>query len=342
MKKTYTIFALILMMTSMLGFVSAQEEQAKTEYSNIEQQGTNCYQVCQWVCPEPPINPKIDVVFAIDTTGSMSDEIRSVKTHIEQLVADVKQGTPTPQIRVGFVAYRDYPLEEPEYITKKFRLTNNIEYAMSFLEELEARGGGDHPEAVADGLHVAINEMNWDDNAKKLIFLIGDAAPHGEGAGDQNYQQGSPNGYDYRAEIQNAQKENIVIYTISGSGMESVGIRIWKEIAAKTGGEYEQLRYVRKEVEEYYAEEGLDMKWAAEATKDSDYDEKSNTILTNTLGIFAKKAVMSEAIDMGVSYEDTGEESTIEYENPITGRVITSAESEGFFRRAINKILFWK
>lgn len=319
---------MLLMMSSI---VSADN------YQDYEIDEKGCY------CPPPPLRPEIDVVFVIDSTGSMTDEIRAVKTHITNIVREVESGQPSPELRVGIVTYRDHKLEENEYVYKTSKLTNNLDSSLRFLEHIEARGGGDTPEAVADGLDQAVSHMNWMDNSKKLIFLIGDAAPHGEGSTDQNYQQGCPEGHDYKDSIEEAQEKDIKIFAISGSGMDSTGTNIWREIARKTGGEYEKLNYVRQNLDVYYEEEGIDEKYADEARADSDYDSSSNTILTNTFGKFAKKALMTEAADMGVRYDDT-ESEVIHYDNLVTGDAITEVEDSqlgSFFKKVFDKLVFW-
>lgn len=325
-------------------------------------------------CP-PYYKPSIDVVFVIDSTGSMADEIRTVKTHLIKIIKEVEGGQPMPYLRVGVVAYRDHKLEEAQYLYRKFELTSNIDKAVNFIWNIEARGGGDLPEAVTDGLDLAINHMNWNNvvitqnqevypkpypYTKKLIFLIGDAAPHGEGSSDHSYVQGCPQGHNYRENIKDATNKGISIYTVSGSGIESVGVSIFKEIARETGGSYTHLSYIRRNVQEYYEEEGFTpaevMAYAAEARKDVDYDKATNSILTNTFGGFAKTSIKAEAVEMGVKYDDA-DDSSYEQDDDwldaddITGEVVVETDDEeetvkeslyGFFKRIFDKIVFWR
>ena len=294
-----------------------------------------------------PYQPRIDVVFVIDSTGSMADEIRSVKTHIVKIVKEVQEGNPRPDIRVGLITYRDHKPEEYEYLYRRFELTRNIENALSNIVRIQAYGGGDYPEAVADGLHAALHQMNWDANARKLIFLIGDAAPHGVGAGDHSFAQGCPVGLKYNNEADIAKEEGIKIYTISGSGMDPIGIRVWRDIAAATGGEYKRLEYIRKDVDQYYREEGVDPRWITEAKEDADYDTRSNSILTNTFGSVAKAAMVQEAEAIGVSYDqdnndDNDDDSWIDTNDIIDTPKVDRTSLSEFFRNAFDKITFWK
>jgi len=243
-------------------------------------------------------------------------------------------------------------------VYKKLDLTSNIGEALEFIRDIEARGGGDLPEAVSDGLDVAINSMKWNDvfiaqnqkvypypQTKKLIFLIGDAAPHGEGSSDHSYIQGCPDGLNYRDLAVNAKEKGIRIYTVSGSGIDSVGIRVFKEIARKTGGSYTHLNYLRRDVEQYYQDEGFtaaEVKtFVEEAKVDVDYDRSTNSILTNTFGSFAKASIQAEAEEMGVEYED---EEWIDIED-ITGEVVVDnagLDLYGFFRNVFDKVVFWR
>jgi Mg-chelatase subunit ChlD len=263
------------------------------------------------ISPNDP--PTIDVVILLDSTGSMADEILAIKSHIQNIVKDTRSGSPQPVVRIGIVAYRDHPPEDNSYVYKQFDLTRDIDGLMDELHDIDARGGGDGPEAVADGLHVAVNKMDWSDNAEKIIFLIGDAPPHGIGnSGDSSFQQGCPVGYDYLEEVERVVDMGITIYTIGCSGIEDYehGVDVFKEIAGKTGGQYYPLKYQRVIAVEYYESESVAEEYA-DVSRDSTYDAESGTILVNNLKGFAGSAMKSAAMEAGVSYSDTGNESNI-------------------------------
>jgi len=263
------------------------------------------------ISPNDP--PTIDVVILLDSTGSMADEILAIKSHIQNIVKETMSGSPQPVVRIGIVTYRDHPPEDNSYVYKKYDLTRDIDGLMDGLHDIEARGGGDGPEAVADGLHVAVNMMDWSDYAEKIIFLIGDAPPHGVGnSGDSSFQQGCPVHYDYLAEVEQAVDRGITIHTIGCSGIEDYenSVDVFKEIARKTGGEYYPLKYQRVIAVEYYETEHVAEEYA-DVSRDSTYDAESGTILVNNLKGFAGSAMKSAAMEAGVSYSDTGNESNI-------------------------------
>ncbi len=117
----------------------------------------------------------LDVVFIFDATSSMAEFLRKVKTKIASLAQTFKALVPTA--RIGLVAYRDH---KDDFVTRSFPLTHKTQQLEQFLQGMDPVGGGDHAEAVTDGLRVAINEFNWGKNSKKIILVIGDAPPHQE------------------------------------------------------------------------------------------------------------------------------------------------------------------
>jgi hypothetical protein len=63
-----------------------------------------------------------------------------------------------------------------------------------WLEGCSAEGGGDLPEAVADGLDEAL-KLSWREVSTKIVVLISDAPPHGLTPGD-SFPNGCPNNID--------------------------------------------------------------------------------------------------------------------------------------------------
>lgn len=120
----------------------------------------------------------LDVVFVVDATGSMRDDIKAVRDNLHYIVESLKKRKEELSVRFGMVAYRDHPPEDKTYVTKSYPLTDNLDAVYRFIDSLEIGGGGDPPEAVVDGLWAAYN-FNWRPNAYKVIILIGDAPPHG-------------------------------------------------------------------------------------------------------------------------------------------------------------------
>lgn len=121
--------------------------------------------------------PRMDLVFALDTTGSMGGLIEGAKAKIWEIARLAQSGNPAPEVRVGLVAFRDVG---DEYVTRVLPLTADLDKVYSTLTELSANGGGDGPEHVLRALRDGIEEMPWsnDKRVAKLLYLVGDAPPH--------------------------------------------------------------------------------------------------------------------------------------------------------------------
>ncbi len=117
----------------------------------------------------------LDVVLAIDTTGSMDWVLEEVQDRIGELV-DVVRGF-VPKTRFGIVAYRDY---DANYVTKLQPLTYQKQKLRRFLDRLDAEGGGDVFEAVEAAIVESIERTGFRDDSYRVIILVGDAPPHPE------------------------------------------------------------------------------------------------------------------------------------------------------------------
>ncbi|MES1166533.1 MAG: vWA domain-containing protein, partial [Pseudomonadota bacterium] len=136
----------------------------------------------------PPTRPRMEVVFVLDTTGSMSGMIAGAKQKIWAIANKLKSADPTPEIRFGLVGYRD---RRDAYVTKVFGLTGNLDEVYSNLYSYAAEGGGDTPESVNEALHKAVRDLQWstDPEVLRVIFLVGDAPPHMDYQDDVKYQK---------------------------------------------------------------------------------------------------------------------------------------------------------
>lgn len=113
-----------------------------------------------------------DVVFVLDTTGSMSPYIDQMKTFIRNYSSKIKEING----RVGLVVYRD---AGDEYTAKKVSdLQSDTTDLLNQLDRVTVDGGGDDPEAALHASMVAMNEMKWQKGATKAIILLTDAGYH--------------------------------------------------------------------------------------------------------------------------------------------------------------------
>lgn len=119
----------------------------------------------------------IDVVFAVDTTGSMGRLIEGAKRTVWSIATHIREADPNANLRIGLVAYRD---TGEDYVTRPFALTGDLDAVYTELSAYTAAGGGDAPEDVAAGLRDAL-AMRWRAGAKKIVFVVGDAPPIARG-----------------------------------------------------------------------------------------------------------------------------------------------------------------
>lgn len=128
------------------------------------------------------INPKdrVDVVFAVDATGSMKNDIEYLRQNlIPQLEAELLN---FGSVRLGLLLYRDYGdnYTYKGFPVKFFDFVYTSDEFYKNLNDFKIRGneGGDVPEAVYEALYASLEFYNWDPKAQKKIILIGDAEPH--------------------------------------------------------------------------------------------------------------------------------------------------------------------
>jgi len=89
--------------------------------------------------------PSIEVMFVLDTTGSMSGLIAAAKEKIWSIANTLASADPAPEIKMGLVGYRD---RGDAYITTFTDLFDDLDAVYTQLMRFQADGGGDTPESV--------------------------------------------------------------------------------------------------------------------------------------------------------------------------------------------------
>ena len=120
---------------------------------------------------EGKLYKNMDIMFILDTTGSMGDEMLFLQKEFN----DIAEETGTQNVRYSVNFYRD---DGDEYVTKCNDFTTDIAALQQALNAENAEGGGDAPEAVDKILEETILGANWNEEAVKIAFLIFDAPPH--------------------------------------------------------------------------------------------------------------------------------------------------------------------
>jgi hypothetical protein len=165
---------------------------------------------------------KFDLMLAIDTTGSMGDEIQYLKSELRSILDDLKARHPGLDIRLGLVAYRD---EGDVYVTRTFPFVSDLARMQSNLAAQDADGGGDYPEAMDLALARAVSQQ-WRPDAVKSLLLVADAPPHDENIGKA------------WAAAEAARAKRIQIVPVAASGVADLAEYVMRAMAAATQSRY--------------------------------------------------------------------------------------------------------
>lgn len=143
----------------------------------------------------------IDIVMCIDGTGSMSPIIEDIKHNARSFYQkcvstmdefDHSLGT----VRIKIIVFRDYgcdeqPMEESQFFT----LPEQTEAFNTFVQGIEAKGGGDIPENALEAIALAL-KSDWTSSPHHrqviLVFTDAPALPLGERASSANYPMDLP------------------------------------------------------------------------------------------------------------------------------------------------------
>jgi len=169
----------------------------------------------------------LEMVFVLDTTGSMGGLIEGAKQRIWGIVNEVMQSKPHPAVRIGLVAYRD---RGDQYVTQVLPLTNDLDKVYSTLMDYQADGGGDTPEDVRQALVDGVRRAGWSQSSSRIaqiIFLVGDAPPHTD----------YPDEPDVTTTANEAVKKGMIVNTIQ-CGVIPGTREVWEAIAQSGQGQY--------------------------------------------------------------------------------------------------------
>jgi Mg-chelatase subunit ChlD len=171
--------------------------------------------------PARPVR-NFDLMIALDSTGSMGDEIEFLKSELGSILADIQHAYPDLNIRVGLVSYRDIG---DDYVTRTDPLTSNFSVIEQRLGITRGTGGGDMPEAMDQALIRAVGQ-NWRPDAVKTLLLVADAPPHDDLQGRAF------------AAAEAARARRVQIVPIAASGVDDRAEYFMRAVAAATQSRY--------------------------------------------------------------------------------------------------------
>lgn len=221
MQKLPFLFAAAIVATSL-----SASAQIKSKQKGLQRQESAIPYVPQQNYSQA--RPHIQVVFALDATGSMSGLIKAAKEKIWSIAGSLSQTENAPKIEIGLLFYRD---KGDAFVTKTVMMQEDLDRVYEKLMDIHADGGGDEPESVNLALYEVINNFAWSQNPNtyKTVFLVGDCPPH------MDYRE-----IQYPASCIRANEKDITINTLL-MGNNSEAERIWRSIAAKTNGSFTKV-----------------------------------------------------------------------------------------------------
>ena len=166
-----------------------------------------------------------DIAFIVDATGSMSDEIRFLKSDLNYIIDRAKFES-NIGLRTAALFYRDIG---DSYLTRYDDFTDNVARTQEFVSRQSAGGGGDYPEAVHTALEASLEKLSWDEAARaRIAFLILDAPAH--------YEE------DIIKSLQNSirlfAKKGIKLIPVAASGVDKKTEFMLRFFDLATGGTY--------------------------------------------------------------------------------------------------------
>jgi Mg-chelatase subunit ChlD len=180
--------------------------------------------------PRAPLSRvPLDLLFVLDTTGSMGEEIQRLKTTIELINLNLSSLSTRPRVRFGMVLYKD---RGDEYVTQVVPFTEDIQAFQSSLEQVEASGGGDTPEDLQAALQEA-TKLSWNHVGVRLAFIVTDAPPHLDYGQDYTYAQAA----------EEAKKKGIKFFSVGTGGLDLLGEVVLRQVAQYTSAKYIFLTY---------------------------------------------------------------------------------------------------
>ncbi len=211
-------------------FYEVTARQGKAQASAVFQRGQKSAVDITLDARAPAQRARLDLVFLIDATGSMADEIAKLKATLRTIADDVAALPSRPDTCFSLVAYRD---KTDAFLLRSHDFTGDLGAFQKVLDQLQADGGGDEPEAMNEALFEAVHALSWrGDGATRLMVLLADAPPHLDYEGPQ-----------YDQTMKAALGKGIKVFSVGASGLSKQGEFIQRQIAQYTGGRFVFLTY---------------------------------------------------------------------------------------------------
>ena len=157
---------------------------------------------------------KVDLIFCIDKTGSMSPVIDMVKEHAIKFYDDMgevfkKKHKDVDALRIKVIAFGDVDFDKEKWLAESdfYDMPSQKSEFESFVQTIHAEGGGPTPENGLEALTLAINS-DWckDGDKRRHVVVVYTDAPthtleHTQSLSSPHYPDGMPSSFDDLSDI---------------------------------------------------------------------------------------------------------------------------------------------
>ncbi len=180
-------------------------------------------QATKMVPPDQHKQP-VDLVIALDVSGSMSGLIDSAKQRLWDIINELAQANPQPDLRLAILTYGNPAYgEQSGYVRIDMPFTRDLDAINRTLFSFGTSGGDEYVSRV---VHRSVTDLAWtrDPDALKILFV----------AGNEEANQDPIIPVELATQL--ATNNGIVINTIYCGNESDNIVAGWREFAAMTNG----------------------------------------------------------------------------------------------------------
>lgn len=180
-------------------------------------------QATKMAIPDAQRHP-VDVVIALDVSGSMSGLIDSAKQRLWDVVNELAQANPRPDLRMAILTYGNPSYGEASgYVRIDMPFTRDLDAVNRTLFSFGTDGGDEYVSRV---VHRSVTGLAWSENpdALKILFV----------AGNEEANQDPQISVEIASQL--ATNKGIVVNTIYCGNEDDNIVAGWREFSAMTNG----------------------------------------------------------------------------------------------------------
>ena len=179
---------------------------------------------------EPPQSPApVDLVIALDVSGSMSGLIESAKQRLWDIVNELSGAQPQPQLRVAIVTFGNPNYgAQTGYVRIDQPFSQDLDLTNQTLFSFQTDGGDEY---VARAVHTSLERLDWSTatNALRIIFVAGNEAA------TQDPQ------FDLERVTEKAVRAGVTVNAIYCGDEQDADAAGWRDVARISGGFYASI-----------------------------------------------------------------------------------------------------